>query len=162
VDATYELVNSTSRSLNTFTVYSGGTIPSAVQISPAQSAWSDGQDRKLAVRREPDPNGPNYRDVIQLLDAVSPGQRFTLKTSFTWSAHEENGVWVFKLDQNWGYRRNFYRQTVMLPPGAELISAEPAPVGREQRDGAVVLRFEGERGAGAKWAPVVKYRGAAR
>jgi len=65
---------------------------------------------------------------------------------------------VFKLDQNWGYRRNVYRDTVVLPTGAELVSAEPAPVSQEQRDGKTALHFEGERGSGAKWICVVKYR----
>ncbi len=158
VNATYELVNNTAWPLTEFTVYSGGAVENAQWIPAEESPWSDGQNRKLAVRREPDPRAPNYRDVIQLIDPVPPAGRFTLKTSFSASAKRENGIWVFALDQNWGYRRNFYRDTVELPAGAELISAEPAPVSREQRDGKTLLRFEGERASGAKWVCVVKYR----
>lgn len=158
VEATYDLANTTSRTLKDFTIYSGGVITNTQWIPAAESPWSDGQERKLAVRREPDPHGPNRRDVIQLLDPVPPGQRFVLNTTFTWPARRENGVWVFTQDQNWGYRRNFYRDTVVLPPGAELISVEPAPVSQEERDGRAVLRFEGERGRGAKWICSVKYR----
>ena len=158
VETTYELANNTGRTLEEFTIYSGGTITNTQCISREESPWSDGQQRKLAVRREPDPNGPNRRDVIQLHDPVPPGQRFKLSTLFTWPARRENGIWVFTLDQNWGYRRNLYRDTVVLPPGAELISAEPAPVGQEQRYGKTELRFAGERGAGAKWVYEVKYR----
>lgn len=158
VEATYELANTTSRTLRDFTIYSGGIITNTQWIPAAESPWSDGQQRKLAVRREPDPHGPNRRDVIQLLDPVPPGQRFKLSNVFAWPARRENGVWVFTLDQNWGYRRNFYRDAVILPPGAELVSAEPAPVTQEQREGKTVLHFEGERGSGAKWIYVVKYR----
>jgi hypothetical protein len=158
VQATYDLVNTTSRALNEFTIYSDGIITNTAWIPAAESPWSEGQQRKLAVRREPDPHGRNHRDVIQLLDPVPPGQQFTLSTTFDWQAHRENGAWVFTLDQNWGYRRNSYRDTVVLPPGAELMSAAPAPVSQEQRDGTTVLRFEGERGSGAKWILSVKYR----
>jgi hypothetical protein len=158
VEATYELANTTSRVLHEFTIYSGGIITNTAWIPAAESPWSDGQQRKLAVRREPDPRGPNRRDVIQLLDPVPPGQSFKLNTTFASAALRENGAWVFTQDQSWGYRRNFYRDTVVLPPGAEFISAAPAPVSQEQRDGATVLRFEGERSSGAKWILRVKYR----
>lgn len=158
VDATYQLANTTAWTLNEFTVYSGGIVTNTQWIPAEASPWSDGQNRKLAVRREPDPRGPNHRDVIQLLDPVPPAGRFTLRTTFSWPVQSENGIWVFTLDQNWGYRRNFYRDTVELPVGAELVSAEPVPMSREQRDGKTVLRFQGERGKGAKWLCVVKYR----
>jgi hypothetical protein len=158
VETTYELTNTTSRTLKKFTIYSGGIITNTAWIPATESPWSDGQQRKLAVRREPDPHGPNWRDVIQLLDPVPPGQWFRLSTTSARPARRENGVWVFSLDQNWGYRRNFYRDTVALPPGAELVSAEPAPVTQQQREGKTVLHFEGERGSGAKWVYTVKYR----
>lgn len=158
IEATYDLANTTSRALNEFTIYSGGIITNTAWIPAAESPWSDGQQRKLAVRREPDPHGHNRRDVIQLLDPVPPGQSFKLNTTFTSAARREDGVWVFTQDQNWGYHRNFYRDTVVLPPGAELISAEPAPVSQERRNGTTGLRFEGERNSGAKWVVSVKYR----
>ncbi|HOW63902.1 MAG TPA: hypothetical protein P5186_00745 [Candidatus Paceibacterota bacterium] len=158
VEATYELANTTSRALKDFTIYSGGAIINTQSIPAEASPWTDGQGRKLAVRREPDPRGPNRRDVIQLLDPVPPGQRFKLSNIFAVSARRENGDWVLALDQNWGYRRNFYRDTLVLPPGAELVSAEPAPGSQEQRNGQTVLRFEAERGRGEKWICTVKYR----
>jgi len=158
VEATYELANTTSRTLHQFTIYSGGVIPETQWIPAAESPWADGYQRKLAVRREPDPNGPNHRDVIQLLESVPPGQPLRLNTTYDQAANQEAGTWVFALDQNWGYRRNRYRDTIVLPPGAELVSAEPAPVRQEQRDGTTVLHLEGERTANAKWNCVVKYR----
>ena len=158
VETTYELANSTSRTLKEFTIYSGGAITNTQWIPAAESSWMDGQQWKLAVRREPDPNGANHRDAIQLREPVPPGQRFTLKGACTMAARRENGMWVFKLDQNWGYRRNWYRDTVVLPAGAGFLSSEPAPVSQEQRDSTTVLRFEGERDSGEKWAYVVKYR----
>lgn len=123
-----------------------------------ESRWSDGQQRQLAVGREPDPHGPNHRDVIQLLDPVPPGQSFQLNTTFTSTARIEDGVWVFTRDQKLGHHQDFYRDTVVLPPGAELISAAPSPVSQEQRDGTTILRFEGERSRGSKWVFSVKYR----
>ncbi len=158
VRATYTLVNSSSRALRDFTVYSGGTISGTMKIPIAESRWSDGQGRKLEVVREADPKGPNHRDVIQLLEPVPPGQSFTLSTTFTRKAQRENGVWVFTQYANWGYHRNLYRDTVLLPPGAELVSAEPGATRLEHQDGRAVLHFEGERSAGAKWLYVVKYQ----
>ena len=60
VEATYSLANTTSRTLNEFTVYSGGIITNTAWIPAAESPWSDGQRRTLAVRREPEPHGPNH------------------------------------------------------------------------------------------------------
>lgn len=78
--------------------------------------------------------------------------------TFTTTARHEKGIGTFTLDQDWGYRRNLYRDGVVLRTGAQLVSAEPTPARREQREGKTVLHFEGERGAGVKWAYTVKYR----
>jgi hypothetical protein len=158
VETTYELANTTSRSLKEFSVYSDGVIAETQLIPAAESLWTDGQNRKLAVRREPGSNGSNHRDVIQMIEPVPPGRPFRVSTAFTDAARRENGIWVVTLEQDWAYRRNYYRDTVVLPPGAQFVSAEPAPVSQEQRGGATVLRFEGERGRGSKWATAVKYR----
>jgi len=158
VQTTYDLVNTTSRRIKSMTVYSGGTIAETQWIPAEESPWTDGQGRRLTVRREPDPRGPNIGDVIQLLDPVPPGQHYTLHHVNETSAQRREDVWVFNQDRSWGYRRNNYRETLILPKGAQVVSVDPEPASREIRNGEPVLHFEGERGAGAKWVFTVEYR----
>jgi len=155
----YELLNTARQPLHEYTIRAGGTITETQWISPERSGWSDGQGRKLAVRREPEADGANHRNVIQLLEPVPPGAAFRLRMKISLAAEREDDLWVIRLDQNWsGYRRHLYRDTVVLPAGAELVGVEPTPLRQETVAGATVLHLEGERASGRPWSPVVKYR----
>lgn len=156
VQTTYRLVNHRPQTIHEFTIYSGGSIAETRFIPPAESPYTDEQGRKLPVRVEP--AGPNRAWVITLFDPVPPGGRFTLRNETETSATREGETWVYSLDQRWGYRKNHYIDTVILPSGAQVVSAEPQSATQEVRDDQPVLRFEGTRAPGVEWRSTVRYR----
>ncbi len=136
-------------------MYSVGSIP-AVQLIPAnESPYTDGFGRRLAFRREP--AGPNHRDVIPFAE---PGQRHFLTETSKINAQREGDHWKFTtgLTTEGSRQHNRYSDTVTLPPGAVLVSAEPAPVGQEVRDDAIVLHFYREGSPNQSWKYIVTYR----
>jgi hypothetical protein len=153
----YDLQNTTSRPITERTIYSGGSIDTPEIILPEDSPITDGEGRRLLVRVLP--AGPNHKSVIGLARAVEPGERFVLNWESGRNAVLEDGVWTFSIDQNWGYGVDHYRDVVVLPPGAEFVSADPEPAQKSQTEEGTVLYWEAERTHGARWAYTVKYRG---
>lgn len=99
----------------------------------------DGQPLKMEVKKE-----QNYYRFKVILDRpIPPGGERTLRN--VWKADhlatERDGIWT--------YSRNHtpcpptdYVETVVLPPGAEIISVEPTPAKTLDEGGRKSLRFE--------------------
>jgi len=153
----YDLQNTTSRPLTERTIYSGGSIDTPEIILPEDSPITDGEGRRLLVRILP--AGPNHKSVIGLARTVEPGERFVLNWESGRNAVLEDGVWTFSIDQNWGYGVDHFRDVVVLPPGAEFVSADPEPAQKSETEEGTVLYWEADRTHGARWAYTVKYRG---
>lgn len=155
METLYELQNTTPRAIREFTIYSGGEVSAMRLIPLSESMYADSWGRQLAVRQEP--AGLNHRDVVQLIEPVSAGQHFWLKTTGEARAQRQGDNWKFSMSQNWGYRHNEFHDTVTLPKGASVISAEPSPESQETKDGVPVLRFSAERDRDQVWSYTVIY-----
>ncbi len=163
METTYSLVNDSGITIRERAIYKGGSI-SQTRIVPAdESTWSDGQGRKLAVRQEL--AGENICQIIALLDPVRAGEPFTLHCAERLQAASESrfwkrqgDLWSFSMSQNWGFGRDHYFDTVVLPLGAQIVSVEPKPVALEIRDGVPTVRLEATRIDGQRWKYEVNYR----
>jgi hypothetical protein len=120
-------------------------------------AIRDGWGRKLPMRSEPAEE--NLRYFVKLIDPVPSGKPFTLETqNNVLLAIKQDDAWTFNMASDWGAKKNIYQDTVVLPPGAEVISAEPRPARIEQEGNSPVLHFEGTTKAGEKWRYTIRYR----
>ena len=140
MDTVYSLPNTLPYPIHERVIYGGGRLEESQFIPPAESSWSDGWGRKLAVCREP--AGANIREVITLVAPVPAGAEFKLRHTGTHKATLSGDVWTFYMNQVWGYDHEDYTDTVTLPPGATVVSTKPEPVAREVKDGRLVIRFE--------------------
>jgi hypothetical protein len=153
----YWLVNNQSTPIREYTVYSDGSLASTRLVAAEDSGVTDGFGRKLPVRLEPNtPSG--QRMVISLPSSIGPGERFMLRLTGDTEARIEGGVWVVGVAQNWGFRKNSYEDTIVLPRGAQIISTDPPAQILDPRDGRPVVHFQGERAQSQRWWPVVRYR----
>jgi uncharacterized protein DUF6768 len=153
----WEMQNRSFSPLAEFPLSNGGSVSEITIIPAADSPYTDGFGRKLAVRREP--AGVNHQDVIHFAEPVSPFARFTLVCPWPGPvATHEGDVWTVKESLGPSTPRVRYDHTLVLPSGAEVVSAEPAPKERRVQDGLTVLHFVAEPKAGQQWSYVVKYR----
>jgi hypothetical protein len=72
-------------------------------------------------------------------------------------ATKDGDLWTCKQDWQYGYWENDYAETVILPAGAEAVSADPEPSGRFMREGASGLWFRGARGPQEHFRYTVQY-----
>jgi hypothetical protein len=154
----WEMQNRSLAPLSEFPLSNGGSVAQTTLIPAAESPYADGLDRKLALRREP--AGPNHRDVIQFVEPVAPFARFTLKSSWPWQARatREGDVWTLTDTLGPSSVRVRYVQTVLLPPGAEVVSVNPPATEQRDQGERVLLRMESKPGAGQQWKWTVQYR----
>lgn len=155
METVYFFENTSSRPLNTFTVYHGGELKEKRTIPAAQSTVEDGKGRKLEI--EQIPAGQNYQNVVHFAEPVAPGERYTLKWTETDHAVRKGGDWTFTMAQNWGYKSNHYVDTLTLPPGALVLNVTPEPARQETRDGAPVLTLMNTLGTGGRWEYTITY-----
>jgi len=120
--------------------------------------FSDAHGRELPFTMSPQ-DGHICYDVA-LRHPVMPGRRFsyTMIEERSMAARKEGGVWTYWNDSSYGYDTNEFSRTVVLPRGAEIVSAEPWPVAAFTLDGHPTVRFEGTRGQNEPFRYTVKYR----
>jgi hypothetical protein len=156
----WEMQNWSLAPLTEFPLSNGGSVSQTTLIPAGDSPYSDGMGRKLAVRREP--AGPNHRDLIQFVEAVPPFGRFILKSSSPSPWHtratREGEVWTAQETLGPSSVRIRYVQTVVLPPGAMVVSVDPPPEDQKNEEGRVVLHLQSKPIAGQRWNWTVKYR----
>lgn len=102
--------------------------------SALHSPYRDSTDRSLAVRR--DRVGENCRDLIQLAKPVPATGQAEIRWTTTVRAGQDGALWVYEVGPG-----NNYDTTVTLPPGAEVVSVEPAEASRRMDGDALSLRF---------------------
>jgi len=116
-------------------LYSGPAVAHTEFISASESPYRDSLGRTLAIRREP--AGVNRRDVIQLIDPVPVAGKAEIHWTAKVQAVHEGDVWVYKVGPG-----NSHDTTVELPPGAELVSVEPAETSRRLVGDRLALEFK--------------------
>jgi hypothetical protein len=120
--------------------------------------FTDGRGREMPFTTSPQ-NG-HIRYDVRLPRPVMPGRRFSY-TQFSdcpSSATEKGGVWTYSSDVSYGYDTNDCSQTVVLPEGAEIVSANPWPVSSFTLQGKPTVRFEATRGRNDPFKYTVQYR----
>ena len=102
----------------------------------------------------------NVRHIVRLRRPVMSGRRFSYTRTqeyAKWSTKEE-GVWTHSADFSYGHNTNEFSQTVVLPEGAEIVSATPVPVSKFTLNNKLIVRFEATRGQNDPFEYTVQYR----
>lgn len=120
--------------------------------------WIDRYGRELPYTITP--QGTHNRYDIKLREDVMPGQRlaYTGEAEIPVAAKEENGTWTHSGDPCYGLAKNDFTVTILLPKGAELVSANPTPTLDFVRDGRPAIRLQAVRGRNEKFKYSVRYR----
>jgi len=102
----------------------------------------------------------HVRYDVHLPRPIMPGRRFshTRSSECPNSATEKGGVWTHVTDFSYGYDTNEFSQTVVLPEGAEIVSAKPWPVAKFTLGNKQIVRFEAIRGRNDPFKYTVQYR----
>lgn len=117
---------------------------------------SHGREMPVSVS----PQGESVRYDVNPPHPIWPGQRF----SYTWiserpqTAKQEGDTWTYSFEYNYGFNTNELSETVVLPEGAEIVSAEPWPVAQFTLGGKPSVRFEAVRGRNEPFRFTVRYR----
>ena len=77
------------------------------------------------------------------------------------AATQSEGAWTYQSDMSYGLTKNEFTITVMLPEGAELVSAEPKPALEFKSNGRTAVRLQGTRLQNEKFEFELRYRLAA-
>jgi len=106
------------------------------------------------------PQDGRVRCEVRLTRTVFPGQRFscTQVQQCPDYAIEEGGVWTCSIERSQGCATNEFSETLVLPPGAEIVSASPWPVASFTLDNRPTIRFEATRGRNEPFEYTVQYR----
>lgn len=137
--------------MTTFRFHAPGPVPSSADVR-----LFDERGRELPVRFEPTESG--HWSVWAFSEPVMPGETSSLKMTGSAAARKEGSVWVYESDWSWGYRSNLYRETVMLPAGAQIVSVTPEPEMRFRCADSPGVRFREQRGPNETFRYTIKYR----
>jgi hypothetical protein len=120
--------------------------------------WIDDRGRELPFTVSTEDGRSRY--TVSFIDPVMPGQRFTYKrvTENPALAQEKDGLWTYRADWGFGPQRYEYTEIVVLPQGAELVSARPEPARQHVWDHKPVLRFQARCREGEHFRYTVQYR----
>jgi hypothetical protein len=102
----------------------------------------------------------HVRYIVHLPRPLMPGRRFsyTRTQKHAESATEKGGVWTHSADYSYAHDTNEFSQMVVLPEGAEIVSAKPCPVAKFTLSNKPVVRFEATRGYNDPFKYTVQYR----
>ncbi len=125
---------------------------------PEGLRFTDRHGRELSLTTS-STNG-HIRYDIRLPRPIMSGRRFSYTRSGECpkSATEEEGVWTYSTDTSHGYDTNEFSQTVVLPPGAEIVSVSPWPAAKFTISDKTAVRFEATRGRNEPFAYTIQYR----
>ena len=101
----------------------------------------------------------NNRHDVTFTDSVfdQGTMRYTQVLDVSQAANLEDGVWTYKDGMHHVGRDTEYNITILLPPGAKLISADPTAAVELHEDGRTNLRFQGTAKDNKKYTFTVRY-----
>lgn len=120
--------------------------------------WVDSEGRELPATATP--VNDHHRYDVGLNKPVYPGQRYSyVSTADVPNAAEPDGeVWTYATDQTYGCGTNEYVETVVLPEGAQIVSATPWPAATFTLNNKPTVRFESKRGYNEHFEYTIQYR----
>lgn len=162
------------------------TGPQATWLDPASPAASEPpvvnqlilDDRGVSIpytleAKLREPGGPKYQYFfhVPLNKPIWPGEKWTLRSMLEMKENpfflfREGDIWNYRIGANYGAFLTEFQTTVVLPPGAELVSVEPKPAKQytfsSECDGVdaktIVIEFKERRRNGGQFDGVIKYR----
>ena len=155
METIYSLQNPRRKPIREITIYSGGTVSRIQHVPAKESAYRDRAGRQLAYRVEP--AGQNKRHVIRFIDPVLAYEHFTLTSATEVKASRDGETWTFSISQNWGYQKNHYTDTLILPPEAQVVSTKPVPESHTKETDRLHLKFTATLGENERWQYEIKY-----
>ncbi len=121
-------------------------------------SWFDSQGRKLNFTTKLEGSHTCY-DIQCPKRNLSDGRlAYTYVMEIPDAAKQTDGVWTYENDICYGCKQNRFSATVLLPEGAELVSAEPRPTLELTSNGRRAVRLQGDRGMNEKFAYKLSYR----
>lgn len=139
-------------SLTTLSLYSGAPSYNITQ-------WLDGQGRELPISVET--IGKNRKFTVHLVEPITAGNQvaYTTVSDNSSTATQQDGVWTYRGGVQWGgMGQKYLLQTIQLPAGAEIVSAEPKPAQQLVRDGLPSVRYQAVVDQNHALAYTIKYR----
>ena len=127
--------------------------------SGATMRWVDQHGRELPVTVSTEDGRDRY--TVGLIDPALPGERLTYKriSQTPGQATKEGDVWTCRADWGFGPQAYRYNETVLLPVGAEIVSANPEPDSRfVASTGQPVIRYRTDCGSNEHFIYTIKYR----
>jgi hypothetical protein len=123
-----------------------------------KTRFVDGSGAELAFTTSP--QNEHVRYDVRLPRPVMPGERFNYSrfSEIADAATVEDGIWTYSSDVAYGYNTNEISQTIVLPAGAEIISASPWPESTFTLQGRPSVRFTGVRARDEALKYTIKYR----
>lgn len=120
--------------------------------------WVDSHGREMPYTTTP--RGSHIRYDVSLPPHIESGEPtvYTRMAEIPQAATQTDDVWTYAGDTEYGFEQNDFTATVLLPPGAELVSVEPKPVLEFTPNGLLAFRFQGARGRNEKFEFKVRYR----
>jgi hypothetical protein len=120
--------------------------------------WIDSRGQELSATAAP--LNDQHRYDVRLNKPVYPGQRYSYVTMADCpnAAVREGDVWTYSTDQTYGYGTNEYVERVVLPEGAEIVSATPWPAATFTLNNKRTVRFESKRGPNEPFQYTIQYR----
>ena len=120
--------------------------------------WVDSCGRDLCATAAP-VNGQHCY-YVSLGKPVYPGQRYSYVSTadIPNAAEREGDVWTYSTDHRYDYGTNEYVDTVVLPEGAEIVSATPWPAATFTLNNRPTVRFESKRGYNEHFEYTIQYR----
>ena len=125
-----------------------------------EAKFLDGEGKELPFTISQPAESDHVRYDVDLRRWAWPGVRINytrLEQGKQWAA-EDQGVWTYASDYSYGYDTTDFIQTVVLPPGAEVVAATPWPATVYTLGDRSALRFEGVRGRNDRFKFSVQYR----
>lgn len=129
---------------------------------PAPRSWSvrwiDSCGQELSATATPVNDQHCY--YVRLNKPVYPGERYSYVSmaDVPNAAQREGDVWTYSTGQTYHYGTNEYVDTVVLPEGAEIVSATPWPAAAFTLNNKPTVRFESKRGCNERFEYTIRYR----
>lgn len=123
-------------------------------------SFLDGDGHELPTSTSHPADTDHVRYDIRLRHWIWPGTAgdYTRVANGKDWATQTDGLWTYTIDYMYGYDETDFTQTVVLPPGAEVVSATPWPAAVYTLADRTVLRLEGVRGRNERFKFSVQYR----
>ncbi|MHC4519498.1 MAG: DUF6768 family protein [Planctomycetota bacterium] len=157
------------------------SFPFTASDAAASIRWIDSQGRELPASVSTSNGQRHY--TVQLVEPVMPGDqvRYTQITQSPTMATEEDALWTYRMRRAFGHEKKgpvrsashlvvgsplvdnrepdvVFSETVQLPEGAEVVSAEPQPAWWAIWDGTPTDGFRATRDRNEDFTYTIQYR----